>query len=463
MTPNFCSRNAPRHQRGATTLIVALILLFGMTLVTFYANRGQIFEQRTSANQYRATRAFEMAEAGLEWAAARLNDERKMVTATCTPDGTAPPAASSDKYIIRYLPATAAGFPIGYTSKRSGCSIAVNGATTCGCPDPSVAGATPTLGSADEPRFTVEFRTVGLTDRWTVEVISYGCTNGTLCDPASAADSDSIAVVRALYKKRPALPNAPGAGLVTGSAAVTGGNLTVINLDVESNGITINSGTTVELGNATNAITLPGTPPRASVLDNDPTLAALTAADATGDVYFASFFGQKIEDYKKNPKTFLITGGSCGTNTTTCATCNTNAACGTAVSAAYDKGFNQFWGDRTVSFSSNLPAVTAENPQGTLGTATRPIMLATSEGIEMRSNLTAYGLFYSATATATEDWTFAGSGNAKIFGAFVSRGDFIKGAGNLDLIYDANLFLPAPDSGLLVRVPGSWRDKSSAF
>ena len=81
MTPISCSRSASRHQRGATTLVVALVLLFGMTLVTFYANRGQIFEQRTSANQYRSTRAFEMAEAGLEWAAARLTVQRVVYTA----------------------------------------------------------------------------------------------------------------------------------------------------------------------------------------------------------------------------------------------------------------------------------------------------------------------------------------------------------------------------------------------
>ena len=458
MTNRAHPTKALRDQQGVATLVVAMVLLFGMTLIAFFASRGQIFEQRTSANQYRSTRAFEMAEAGLDWAVARLNDERKLVAGTCTPDNTAPPANTSNKYIVRYLQATTAGFPTNYTSTRSGCSIAPNGQTTCGCPTPTP-GATPTLGSADDPRFTVEFRTVA--DPWTIEVVSYGCTNGTLCDPGSAADS--VAVVRALYKRKPALPNAPGAGLVTGSAAVTGGNLTVINLDVESNGITINSGTTVELGTATNAITLPGTPPRASVLDNDPSLAALTTADATGDIYFASFFGQKIDEYKNDPKTFLITRSSCGTNTDRCARCTGDLNCGTAVSTAYDKGFSQFWADDTVSFTSNLPAVTAENPSGTLGTAARPIMLATDEGIELRSNLTAYGLFYSATATATEDWTFTGSGSAKVFGSFVSRGDFIKGAGTLDVIYDANIFRPAPDSGLMVRVPGSWRDKSSAF
>jgi Tfp pilus assembly protein PilX len=53
-------------QQGAATLVISLVLLFGMTVAAFFANRGLIFEQKTSANQYRSTRAFEMAEAGLE-------------------------------------------------------------------------------------------------------------------------------------------------------------------------------------------------------------------------------------------------------------------------------------------------------------------------------------------------------------------------------------------------------------
>ena len=68
------------RQRGAASLVVAMILLFGMTMVAFYANRGLLFEQRTSANQYRATSAFEVAEAGLEWATARLNEPQKTST-----------------------------------------------------------------------------------------------------------------------------------------------------------------------------------------------------------------------------------------------------------------------------------------------------------------------------------------------------------------------------------------------
>ncbi len=446
----------PSRQYGAAALVVTLLMLFGVTLVAFFANRGMIFEQRTSANQYRSTKAFEAAEAGLEWAVARLNDDKKMVGAPgCATTGTL-----TQSYADRYLPLGSGGFTglatvVGAAGNiRSGCSIsATTGATTCSCPS-NTAGLV--LGAADDARFTVEF--VQDTDPWSVRVYAYGCTNrGTFCEPSTGATPDAVAVVSAVYKMKPAFPNAPGAGLVTGAATVTGGNLNVINLDVASNGITINSGTNVELGTGTNVTTLPGTPGRASVLDNDPSLAALTGADATGDIFFSSFFGESTTEFRNNPKTWTITSGSCGSNTRCTPSCGSAASCGTAISDAYNNGYSKFWADSDVAFSSNLPTA------GTLGTAADPIVIASSASIELKANLTAFGMFYAATASVDNLWDYSGSGTAKVYGAFVSRGAFNKGSGTLDLIYDANIFKPENSRGLMVRVPGSWRDKLSDY
>lgn len=59
-----------RHQRGAATLMVALILLVSLTLLTLYAARVTVSEHQSSANDYRAKQAFEAAQAGIEVAAA---------------------------------------------------------------------------------------------------------------------------------------------------------------------------------------------------------------------------------------------------------------------------------------------------------------------------------------------------------------------------------------------------------
>jgi hypothetical protein len=445
-----------RSQRGAAALVVAIVLVLGMSLVAFFANRGILFEQKTSANQYRSTRAFEVAEAGLEWAVARLNDDLFVNSACNNPGVTGDPITNSFRQ--RYLlPST--GIPSSFaintsTATHAGCTIAANGTATCSCP---VAGTAPTLGSPTDERFAVRFR-LGA-DSTTVEILAYGCTNqGAPCDAGSSATPDATAVVRAEYKVRPKFPSTPGAGLVAGSAATTGGSLNVINLDVKSNGITINSGTTVKLGTGTSVITLPGTPPNASILDNDFSLRELTRADANGDLFFASFFGQTQAQYQADPQTWLITSGACGTNVR-CTSCANAGGCGTAVSNAINSGVMQFWATTDVQFTTgNLPAV------GTIGTPARPVIFAGSAGVELRSNVTAYGMFFVATGTAIDNWDYAGSGSAKVYGAFVSRGDFQKGGtGTLDLIYDANIFRTGEGLGLLVRVPGSWRDKETPF
>ena len=87
-----------RHQHGAAALVVTVMLFFAMVLVTLFVNRNLVFEQRASANQYRATQAFEAAEAGAEWALAQLDNPQRLGP-DCQPVND--PAASS--FRSRYL------------------------------------------------------------------------------------------------------------------------------------------------------------------------------------------------------------------------------------------------------------------------------------------------------------------------------------------------------------------------
>jgi hypothetical protein len=448
---NTCRKPAPA--RGAAALGVSLVLLFGLTLVVFFTNRAMLFEQRTSANQYRATKAFEMAEAGIEWGLAQLNANGSIASQAATCDA----AATTATFRERYLQPNMAAKTFTPITGRAGCSLSGAGASTCACPGGN--NTSPPLGPDTDPRFTVQFLASGI-DATTVELISRGCTAGTNCSEGTSGLQEAEAVVRVLVKVVPQFPNSPGAGLITGSAAVTGGNLNVINTDVASNGITINAGTVVEMGTGTTVTTLAGTPPRASVLDNDPSLSALTNSDNNGEAFFRSFFGIGYTEYKSSPQTWYITSGSCSStaNPNRCTSCATPGACGSAVSAKIDERETQFWSDTDVAFNTgNLPAV------GTVGTADRPIVFAGDGNVELKSNLTAYGMFYVASGTATENWDYSGSGSAKVFGAFVSRGDFNKGSGTLDLIYDPNIFGTGDMNGKLVKVPGSWRDKLTTF
>ena len=99
-------RPGPSPQRGAAALIVVLLLFFIISLVAAYAGRNLIFEQRTSTNQYRATQAFEAAEAGLEWAVAMLNGGR--VTADCIPPD--PVDVAQPSFRQRYVEVDVTGF-----------------------------------------------------------------------------------------------------------------------------------------------------------------------------------------------------------------------------------------------------------------------------------------------------------------------------------------------------------------
>jgi hypothetical protein len=58
------------HEKGMSTLVIVLLLLFVATLVTLYTANTTVREQQVSANQYRADQALSAANAGLDYATA---------------------------------------------------------------------------------------------------------------------------------------------------------------------------------------------------------------------------------------------------------------------------------------------------------------------------------------------------------------------------------------------------------
>lgn len=457
--------NYRHRQRGVAALTVSILLLLGMTIVAFFANKGMVFEQRTSANQFRATKAFEMADAGIEWAIARLNDPLTLTANSCTAGSATGLVSFRDRYV---RPTVAdATHPTGWLNALStafpGCEVnPATGVMSCACPS-TAAG---TLTNVDWPRFRVQFNAVTSpsTDFLAVEIISRGCTNANPCDPSvDATNADGTSIARVILKLRPTFPTVPGAGLISGSTTVVSGSLNVVNTDTASNGITINTGSTVQSGAGTTVQTLPGSSPTGSILDNDPSLLNLTNADASGELFFSSFFGEGFSDFQTNLQTKVLSSGAGGSAGWANGTCGNSGDCGGAVSYWVDRGVTQFWVVPDVSFgTSNMPSTTTGN---TLGTKLKPLALASPGQVTFNGGITAYGNYYAATATSQDDLLITGGGNATIVGSLISRGDFAKtGNGNFSVIYDAGLFGgKGPPSGLLVPVPGSWRDKATAY
>jgi Tfp pilus assembly protein PilX len=439
-----------RHnERGAVSLIVALVLLFGATIIAFYANRSFIFEQRTSVNQYRATTSFELAEAGIEWAVGRLNERLPLAaTPSCATGGAVGAQTFAERFIDPQRPAPPARpnwwFNVPVNTSYAECrfdiaNLANNGGFTCSCPSAVAAGAI-AMGSNEQSRFGVRFNRVPGDDQ-SVEVIARGCTNGATCDPAQVpADSDSTSMVRVLLKLRPYITGGPTAALTSGAATNTGGNLYVVNQHAPSNGITIHAGSTVQTGSGTEAFTLPGTPARASILDNDPSLSALALADE--DAFFARFVGGTIASYRDSA--IQLTGDG--------------AANGDAIMDAVNAGECdlQFYAAGDVRFTTAIVVNGRAVP--TIGTSDCPITLVVRGTLDMQGQVVGWGLFYSANAVADPPAN-PGGGGATINGAFITSGSFRKqGAGTFNIVYDPSLWGAGEPSGQLVKVPGSWRD-----
>ena len=70
------------------------MLCFAMVLAVAVAHRNVVVEEQRSANEMRAASAFEAAEAGLEWALARINDPSR-IGADCLPSADAAAAVVS--------------------------------------------------------------------------------------------------------------------------------------------------------------------------------------------------------------------------------------------------------------------------------------------------------------------------------------------------------------------------------
>jgi PilX N-terminal len=436
-----------REQRGAVSLIIALLLLFGGTLIAFFANRGMIFEQRTSANQYRSTAAFELAEAGIEWAVGKLNENMPLASTTSCATGGAT-TTFAQRYAGKSAPTPPAQpnpwFNVPTDLRYAECrfdpaAIATNGGWTCGCPSGLVNIA---LGSTEQRRFGVTFNAVP-GDSLAVEVVARGCTTGASCNPrdATPTDRDSTAVARVLVKLRPFVTGGPAAALTAGTATNTGGSLNVINQYAPSNGITIHSGSTVETGGGNKLFTLPGTPVSASVLDNDPSLYNLTVADE--DAFFARFFGETLPTVDAHEKWIWLDGS---------ASANADAIMARVTASNYEGNLRFFVnGDLTFSGGgANAP---------TIGTQQKPVIVVVRGNLEITGGRVAYGLFYSANSLANVDAEDAGSGGAVIYGAYIVRGQFRKqGNGNFSIVYTPTLWASGEPNGDLVKVPGSWRD-----
>lgn len=439
--PSTRSFSTARSQRGAATLAVSLILLVCMTLVAFSVNKSMLFEQKTSANQMRSTKAFEAAEAGIEWATSMLNDVR-YINAICT---TATTGTNPQSFRSKYLPYGAGSGFTPISTAQPGCSIGTATSGTpavtipvlsCSCP---AAGVNPSLASSTNPTFTVKFDPINATtlpgvntNKESVLVTSYGCTAADgRCVPGAAGSADAYQKISVILKLRPALKAVPAAAISTGGSLVLGSSAsTVGNTDAASNGTLVNAGgTCCGSQNFRSTMTLPGSPVENAIVTGDTSLSALSSSQ---DAMFKAFFGTTVAQYQADPATKVLTATMCGGD------------CASAFQTAFDQGYRAFYlqGDMSIS-------------NGTIGTQANPVILATSADLKFNGGTQVWGLIYADTAVS---WNPNGLGSGGLNGALVTRGSFSPNA-NANYLYDADALSKIRGlTGTMMRVPGSWKD-----
>jgi Tfp pilus assembly protein PilX len=415
---------ARKPQRGAAALIVVVVLFFILALVTAYAGRNLIFEQRTSINNQRATQAFEIAEAGLETAVGLLSTGR--VDAACQPTTSTAEASFRQRHLT--LDAVSGLYTLsgGQAVLRPTC-ILLPGSVSCSCPAAGAPALLEPVGLA--PAFQLQFQSVA--QPGLVRVVSRGCSSiGTQCYAASAkGTADAMAEVSVLLGLNSALATPPSAAITArGTVNLNGAAVTVSNADVPTGGITIDAGGAVSNSADARLSSLPGSPGEMSIRSPDPSLSTLTA-----DRMFTSLFGMSRATYRTQPAVVRVTcSGSC------------DAAIATAISANPGR---VVWVQGPASIDSNL----------VLGSLAEPVMLVLQGNLTVSANLQLAGVLYLHDTSGSNVWNTS-AGSTLINGAVVAEGN-LSILGTPTVVFNPDVLRTINTTqGSLVRVPGSWRD-----
>lgn len=424
--------NGRPGQRGVASLVVVAVLFFILALVAAYTNRSMIFEQRTSANQYRATQAFEAAEAGVDWALAMLNSGR--IDDTCAATADVDEATFRDRYLDlaattgRITPAGVLA-PDGGGTRWPGCVF--DGTDwDCGCPEEGKNALTPPAGAAGVfPAFRVRFVNTAGARPGVVQLEVNGCTSSLLDEcldfPARGVGGEGRATLRVLVALRGGLAAPPLAAVtVQGNLDGGGGALGAFNGDTASGGVSIQAGGTItgspRVGSA------PGTPAEASKVDGDTGLSSLPS----GERLFINTFALSSTDYREQPgAVVLVCGGGCDA--------------GDVRSAAERHPGHVIWAPGNLDLDTG----------GDIGSPEQPVLIVATGDVTVDVPL--YGLLYGRGGT------WSGAAGNQIRGALVSEGDFTHGAdgAGFDVIYDPDVLQRLRwRTGSFVRVPGGWRD-----
>ena len=427
---------------GMAALVVVMVLFFIMAMVAAYTNRNLVFEQRTTANSYRAERALVAADAGVDWAISMLNGGR--IDINCQPSTN---AADTD-FRRRYLNRTSTGAYtlVGSTDDANtlypGC-ISSAGNLTCICPtqaapnpDPNPVRAWPIDGGGTA--FRVRRWLPGLQTRsGSMLLEARGCaTTGTGASSCVSANSlpavDAQTQVRTTVGLVRAMASPPLAAL-TAAGAINAGTseLRIGNPDAAS-GLTAHAGAAITAA-ASSRYAGPAGSADDGRLANDAALQVPAVADryTAADRLFRGTFGMDAPTFRRQPALVRIDcSGGC---TTTQLTTALNNAPG-----------------RTLWLDGNLTIDTAP-VTGVIGSNAEPVMAIVTGTLAVQAATELVGFVYATDI----QWSGAASG-ALVRGALMAANGFSASA-TATIRYDADVLdVIRLGYGSFVRTPGSW-------
>jgi hypothetical protein len=415
-----------RHIKGTGTLAMLLILLLAASLMLLYANRALIFEQRSAANQWRATQAFEAAEAGRNWVIAQLN-QRGEIDATCQPVAAAGTAAANNRFRQRYLSVDAAtGRFSPAVAAAPGCAVTDND-WRCHCP---VSGNASLSAAADTetPAFSLRLSAGPTPGSLRVDVT--GCSHvGVGC--GGSAPVDATAQVQFMLATLSALARPPAATLSSGGTLTLQSGVSVANTDPASGGTTVSTGGLLQLAPEVRLIGPAG---------------SLGGADSavSADAQFLDGSGALLPDERLFAQVFALSRSSYRDLPTVQVLSCQSGCSATEVDSAIASGARLIWIDGTLRLSSSP----------SWGTDVAPLLLIIDGSAQIDGQLQFTGLLHARSLS----WNNPNAAVGTLRGAVVTTGS-LQASGALQLVRDAEVLSRlAQAEGAFIPVPGSWRD-----
>ena len=488
---NTIHTSPPSRQRGASTLLIAMLFLVILTVVTLFAARVGISEQRTSGNEYRYKLAFQVAEAGLGQSIEYLKGKTDVMVSLveggwlfdgdpywvpCLP---APPAGTFDP--CAQLPAEVVAGSYRYQGPAAG-------AKTGKLPVVMPANTTESVGG-----FTAGFDTYATlcrldlstgTPRCSLSPSKEGTFYVTIVSVGKLDNESASAVVKQSFGTFRLFGRGPDAPLIaSGTVGALGNSQLIPNPDAGGFGVPISVWTkgaatidqasfaTCQLGewmanygtpapsgaDVVNGVcascTCNGLCPGSGLLSGNAkscpvakdSLEGEDILDVDGNVSDAS---PKVRDSKYFPSdlfAYVFGIPSADADTYLSANAKVLADCSTLTTA--DKGLYWYKGGSCALGASNV------------GSLQNPVVLVSDAPVSLTAKQQFFGIVFIRAKAGTGD-LFIANGGGQVYGSVILEGN---GAlhGNPTIVYNKAVLQNILNSPAFVRygpIPGSWSD-----